>query len=268
MNIHDYFKSTLKSCDVINISSHQKWWEFWLHITYYGIRKAQRDLFKDVKVLNMVNNTMNPTDDTHTCMFFRTEDILTYAKPKITDLIDPKHFGYIFSCEYPEASFFPIDSILKDDIRIYRYNNNGTFDNDDIKIMLEGCLPLVGTKYDIGQLMDIAVNQTAGYPYEYRHKWFDMGEEKKVCSVSIASIFAYWRHRKERQGEYNPRLFEKLNYNKWDKQFVKKFMTHKNVWDIESTYPAMFSCTNTHFDNEFRLILWSKNNKIIYLLNI
>jgi hypothetical protein len=130
--------------------------------------------------------------------------------------------------------------------------------------MSNATLPMLGTKYDYGQLLNIAMNVLLGYEFEEKTKVFDFGAKRKVCSVGIAAIFQKWRKALETQGTIVPRLFGKLNEGAWDKDFINRFK-QKNRWDIENTFPAQFGLSQSHFGGEFKLVLKMNKGKIKFL---
>jgi len=229
-------KKILRPGDVINISGHPKFYEFWLHIAYHYIRKTQKEVFGE----------KSRWTDTHTMMWFD---------------------GSAFSVEPPRAKMVPIEDFAFKEISIYRYTKC-KFTAADIEIMWEGAKRILDTEYDFGQLLNILINTIAGYPFYEKYKFFDFGAKYKVCSVGVAAIYTYWRHKMEQKGKKIPRLFSKLNPNAWNKEFIKKFKQHGNRWDVENTFPANFANTQTHFDKEFVNILFADKGEILYLLEI
>ncbi len=255
--------------DVINISGHTSPWNIHLQIGFWGIRKAQRKLFKNPGILKVGQDTMNPNDDTHTGIYFTNANVRKYVGEhlKVKRILEKEPYAKIFSVEPPKATLVPVEDWALDDLRIYRLTQYKVQD-DDIRLMLEGTLPILGTRYDFGQLLDIAMNQIAGYPFKNRINLFDLGTRLKVCSVGVASVYAYLRHEREKAGIYMPRLFSTLNESTWNKDFIKHYLINGEKWSVEQTYPCMFGLTETHFNKEFQLILWIKEGEIKYKKNI
>ena len=163
----------------------------------------------------------------------------------------------------PSATFVPVSDYALLDITVFRYLGK-EFDETDTEIMLKGALPLVGAGYDIGQLLDIAIGEVAGYPTAKKYNIFDFGRRNKVCSVGVAAIYAHWRHSLEKRGMNYPRLFSSLNPDKWDNKFIEEFKREKNKWSVERTYPANFSNVSHFTPPEFEVILKMKDGNVIF----
>jgi len=262
-----------KEGDVINISNHPAFWKLHIVIAGWGIRRAQKKLFKDAKITLSNGFKFTPNDDTHSMVKFKKETIVKCIlnnvkvsdkdKDKVIQIFSKEKYAKTFSVEPPKALYIPTEEYALDDITIYRYKNK-ELDENDIERILLATLPILLTDYDYGQLMNILVNQTLGYPYDEKVKWFDLGSKRKVCSVGVAVVYQKWRKDIEQIQEF-PRLFSKLNKKRWDKEFIKKFEKDGSRWNVENTYPCMFGLTKTHFNNEFELILKMNKGKIQYL---
>lgn len=212
-------KKIIQPGDVVNIDGSFNWYEFWLAIAYWAIRRAQKKLFGE----------KSRWVDTHTMLYLGAKKL--------------------FSVELPKCIYDTIDSVRGKKVTVWRYTKK-ELGKDDIKIMQKGAKKLVGTTYDVGQLLNIAVNQILGYPYDEKVKWFDMGAKRKVCSVGVAYIYQYWR---QKTGKKVQRLFSELNSLYWEKWFVRDFYIDGGRWNVENTYPANFANTEM-FNNEFRCI--------------
>jgi hypothetical protein len=120
---------------------------------------------------------------------------------------------------------------------------------------------IIGSKYDIGQLVNIAVNGMLDYPNTGKVSWFDAGKDKKVCSV--VSRLAYEHFRKLKEAEtgtepyrrlfsiFNAKKFESAESRDWDRD-AEEFTHDQGVY-VEQTTPAHFSNPN-YFSNEFALV--------------
>lgn len=242
-----------KEGDVINTSGMPKKNAIHEKIVYWRIRTNQEKLFKNPHIIKVGKHIMNPNDDTHSMMYFKNSSIRKHigSFKNIKQILKENKWGKVGSVEPPKATLIDTNELGNCDIRVYRYAKT-QFTEQDVEILIKGWQPVLGTMYDIGQLMAIEVSAIAGYPHVEKAKWLDWGCERKVCSVQIAADFAYWRHELEKKGIYNDRLFSKLNNKNWNKNFIKKFKR----WDVERTYPSMISNSQTHFDGEFNLLLW------------
>lgn len=259
--------------DVINDDGKVSWYNIPMQIAYFGIRKAQRSLFRDVWKYHGIraSDSFNPTRDTHSVIKFRNSTIREHMKKntvfalKVDKIIQEDPWSKIFSVEPPRATLVNNANYSLKNIKVYRYTKK-KITSKDVSIMLDGLVPILGTKYDFGQLVAILTTQIAGYPFvnDKKFDFLDLGAKRKVCSVSVASVYTYWRHILEKKGTKLPRLFSKLNDGFWDQKFINEFEKVGNKWPVERTYPANFSVTNSHFDNEFELVLHMKGGKILY----
>lgn len=261
--------------DIININNNPSFWSIHSRIGCWGIRRSQKSLFKGAvhKYNDGVRKLIiiDPTDDTHSMVKFSRRSIVEHIlnndniseayQEKVEKILNKNKWSKVFSVEPPRATFIPVDDFSTDDISIYRYNHKN-IDYGDISLLLRGTLSILGTKYDYGQLINILINQMLGYAYDEKVKWFDLGCKRKVCSVGVAAIYQY---RKLNSMTKINRLFSKLNNNAWSKDFVEKFIKNGGKWNVENTYPAMFGLTDSHFNNETRLVLKMNKGKIQYL---
>lgn len=226
-------RELIKPGDIVNVSGAPSWYDIPLHIAYWGIRTAQKGLF----------GKSSAWRDTHTMIYFADGT---------------------FSVEPPKATYVPIEDYAMKDISFYRYTKKDIY-KADIEILRKGADQIIGTSYDIGQLLDIAIGQVCGYPVEDKINIFDTGKKNVVCSVGAAAVYTYWRHELEKIGIKLPRLFSKLNDKAWDKDFIRYYHKCGNKWSVERTYPANFANCKTHFDDEFELVLKMKAGEILYL---
>lgn len=163
----------------------------------------------------------------------------------------------IFSVEPPKPKFLKLKDILSDKVilTVYRYTEKNLGDWD-IKQMIESANMIIGynEKYDVGQLMDILVDTIAGYPHAKKWRLFDFGRSNMVCSVGVASVYNYRRHRLWQVLQTNVnQLFNVLNPSAWSKGFIKRF-EKKGYWDIDRTTPANFANSKSHFRGEFERV--------------
>ncbi len=236
---------TAKDGDVINVVGHAKFWDIPMKIGFAAIKKAQYELFEEPEKYG----DYCPNDDSHSMMFFRKKLLEKSSYKNVTT----------FSVEPPKAKFIPTEKYAMKDITIWRYTKK-KFSKSDVEILLKAAEHIIGTKYDFGQLLDIAINQILGYPFDDKIKWFDFGNKQKVCSVGVATIFEKFRN----ETKSIDRLFSKLNFRKWSGSMIKKFYSNGGRWDIEQTYPANFSNSATHFNTEFKLVLRMRKGKVLF----
>lgn len=212
-------QKNLKPGDIINTSGKTDFTKPWLILTQACIRQHQKDLFGKASFYH----------DTHTEMFFGREKI--------------------FSVTAPKTKWEILEHVAKQEFSVYRYTKKDLTDND-INIMLDSANKIIGTKYDYGQLLDIAISQILGYPNIIKYKWFDMGRKRMVCSVGCRAIMEDLRHKLEQDGQETiPRLFNKLNPMYWTEKELKEF----SRVDVEATSPAHFA-NSRWFDGEYRHI--------------
>ena len=121
-----------------------------------------------------------------------------------------------------------------------------------IAIMKESADKLIGIKYDKGQLINMALNNVFGNDFEYKIKLFDLGKERRVCSVGVRANFEYLRKELYRANKEvsMERLFNTLNRDYWTGREYEKF----EQVDIEQTPPAIF-VNSKYFDSEFKTVI-------------
>ncbi|MBN2417049.1 hypothetical protein JXO52_14510 [bacterium] len=216
--------------DVVNQANTVQWWEIFISFGIWGIRKYQRHLFgRDAE-----------TGDDHTMLFFDRDKTL--------------------SVEPPRAIFKPLEKYCLTDISIYRLQEHHVTPGD-IALMNEASADLIGTDYDIGQLVDILINGLLGFEHTLKIKLFDFGNRKKVCSVGVRAVYEYLYQKRIKSGEdvRDTWLFNEINPAKWPEHVVR----HYKGTDVEATTPAHFA-NSDYFGNEFRLVARFRNGKRIY----
>lgn len=196
----------------------------------------------------------------------QASDFCLKMKPKdVPGIIDSHSTMYftpseVFSVQVPKPTFINSNEYTRDPkalVCVYRMNPayfTRELRETDLIMLREGCNEIIrwGNKYDMGQNVDILINTIAGYPWKDRTNLFDAGPKRLVCSVGVATVIAYWRHRLFLLAKENiPQPWKVLNPQAWPEKLVKAYPGH---WDISTTYPANFSVTETHFNHEFILI--------------
>ena len=209
----------IKPGDVVNQEGRAKWWEIWLKIAYWGIRRHQKKLFG--KHANW--------RDTHTMLYLDKNNT--------------------FSVELPKATKKTLREYCLSNLSIYRLTKVAINDYKvDLDMITDG---MVGVEYDIGQLLDIALNGILGFGNLRLLKIFDFGRKKKVCSVGVRVAYEKLYLDKikkpgDREGKW---LFYSLNPDKWTEEEIQNY----RGTDIEATTPAHFANSN-YINFEFDLI--------------
>lgn len=213
----------LKPGDVINQVAHPKWWQFWLYITYAAIRWHQK------RLLGKHSNYR----DTHTMMYLGNDKT--------------------FSVELPKAVIKPVEEYCISDMSIYRINYK--LSPDMIHDLRVHASVMEGENYDVGQLLDIAINGILGYNHLRKVKAFDFGSKNKVCSVGVRALFE--RLNQEYKIAHGKKwLFYSLNPIVWHESDISEY----KGTDVEATTPSHFA--NSHlFCREFKLVARFKNGK-------
>lgn len=196
-----------KPGDVILTESHPGWFNFLGRLARWGIQRHQKKL------------GLKGWRFTHCMMFFDENQT--------------------FSVTYPKAKWEKWGHIKGQDYAIFRMKGV-EFVGRYMGVMYASAGQMVGTRYDIRQLLDIAINRILGYPRGHWLRIFDAGLARNVCSVGVRTLHeALRKWSKEKFGhELFPRLFtidgEKLH--------------------VERTAPA-------HYSNEREVFecIWTKN---------
>lgn len=216
--------------DVVNQANTFPRWQLWMIWPVRAIRRHQKRLFgKDARY-----------QDDHTMLFFdRTRTL---------------------SVEPPRAVLKPLESYCLTELSIYRLRHH-RLTEDDLSIMFQAARQLEGIEYDVGQLLDIALNNLLSFEHRRTIKIFDFGEEKKVCSVGVRSVLENLYQKKLQRGSDDPPtwLFNRMNPAKWPAEQVRRF----RGTDIEATTPAHFANAD-YFAHEFRLVARFRSGEMIY----
>ena len=220
----------IKPGDVVNQEGDFKVWEFWMAFGSWAIQRFQKKLF---------GKESNWRDD-HSMIYF--DEVRT------------------FSVEPPKAKYKPLDEYCLSNLSIYRLQLID-LTAEHIEKMKETAETMEGTDYDLGQLLDIAINQIMGYDHQRRLSIFDFGRKKKVCSVGVRVVFEKLFKASISVGEKDKKkwLFAALNPEKWPPDKLEKY----KGTDVEATAPAHFANTD-YFCYEFRLIARFNAGEQIY----
>lgn len=219
----------IKPGDVVNQIGHPCWYEFWLHLAYWGIKRYQKSLFgKDAN-----------WHDTHTMLFF--DDWAT------------------FSVELPRARVKPLHEYCLSDMSIYRLQLVDLAP-EHIDCMMDAADRMIGTRYDIGQLLDIAIREILEYGQHRPLSVFDFGRKRKVCSVGVRVCFEHLYNKLIKPTIPDPPvgkwLFHAMNPENWPQSEVDEY----KGTNVEATAPAHFANTD-FFQNEFKLVARFKDGK-------
>ncbi|MBC8181986.1 hypothetical protein H8E88_12780 [candidate division KSB1 bacterium] len=211
--------------DVVTSVGTHKWWQFWSAIIHYGIQLQHRRFF---------GGNSN----------WRSTHAMLYLDKKNT-----------FSVEMPRAIFKPLKEYCLSEMFIYRLQLK-ELTSEDIESLKKAATELAGENYDIGQIVDIALNSLLGYGHQRRYKLFDLGRKKKVCSVGVRAAFEYLYLKNIKTEESRPGkwLFYEMNPQKWSQKKIEKY----NGTDVEVTTPAHF-CNSDYFCDDFELVAQFKN---------
>ena len=215
--------------DVVNQVGDFRWWEFWLAIGSRAIQSHQKNLF---------GKNADWKDD-HTMLYFDQDNT--------------------FSVELPRATLKPLQEYCLSNLSIYRLCLK-KLTPADIKVMIQAAREMVGTDYDLGQLLDIAINDILGFQHQRRLTIFDFGRKKKVCSVGVRVVFEHLYRTKIRPPDAPEKwLFDQLNPEKWSEKAIQKF----RGTDVEATTPAHFA-NSDYFQHEFKRIDRFRNGVQVY----
>lgn len=209
-------KSIIKPGDVINIDGKAKWWKIWTKITHWGIRFYQRRLF----------GKESNYRDTHTTLYFSLDKV--------------------FSTTTPKARWETLEHQLERKFTVYRYNIR-EYSGEHIKFMEEIASTLIDLEYDVGDLVDFLIGGLLGYQHVRKIRLFEFSRKKMVCSTSVRAIQENLRKTLEEDDDFSfPRLFNKLNPEKWSQEEIEKF----EKTDVEATTPAHYA-NSSWFESEF-----------------
>lgn len=211
--------------DVINFDSSTEWYNLHIRLGYWGIRDHQHKVF----------GNLSRWRDTHSMLYLDEDQIL--------------------SVEPPRARWAKLADLHDDKITVWRYTKR-EFSDEDIDTMIQVAdAELIGTIYDIGQLIDIAINRIMGYPHTIAYRIFDFSKYCKVCSVGVRVCYEALRKKLEAAGDNSmPRLFSKFKYDTWlSRPEVMEGNTELRGVDVEATAPAHFA-NSEWFDDEFEMV--------------
>jgi hypothetical protein len=221
----------IKPGDVVNQLGDASWYEVWSHAAHWAIRQYQKSLFG--KNANW--------HDTHTMLFFDEWDT--------------------FSVELPRARVKPLQEYCLSDMSIYRLTLIELAPNH-IDCMMDAADRMIGTRYDVGQLLDIAIREILEFDQDRPISIFDFGRERKVCSVGVRVCFEYVYRKIVKpsipdapEGKW---LFHSLNPDKWPPSEIAKY----KGTNVEATAPAHFANTD-YFQNEYELVARFKDGNRI-----
>lgn len=199
--LFESLRQTLRPGDVINTGPNRavKWYQ---NILSWGIQTHQKKMGYPV------------WHDTHTVLYF--------------------DYSHIFSVTYPKTEWETVMQLVdrapmeKKIITVWRPR----FELPDIYMrwVCESATHMIGTRYDVGQLLDIALNQLLRYDVASWKTVFDYGAWLKVCSVGVRACFDAGRKAYEVNG--------------WKPPFDVLFTYQGSKLHVERTPPAAFANSN------------------------
>lgn len=208
-----------------------------MFIPYLAIRADQRVVFK---------SALRPQatwQETHSTLYFDPQHLMSVEPPKAT-YFDAEQYIAKRLKEGCRVSILRRTPVSSDAARCHAY----------LMWMQDAAGEIVGTKYDYGQLIDIAINQLLGYGSAEKFHWFDLGSKRKVCSVATRTCFEHARHRAEVEwGELAAptRLFVAPGGSPyWGLSEWVKY----GKPSVECTTPAHF-VNSQYFSSEFKLVI-------------
>lgn len=231
--VNSAYESILKVIrpgDVVAQVGTHRWWQLSALITHLAIQYYQR------RLLGSDSNW----HDTH---------VMLYLDENNT-----------FSIEMPRATLKPLREYCLSNLSIYRLRLP-ELTPDFIETMKNTTNEMVGEYYDVGQALDIAINGILGYTHQRRLKIFDLGRERKVCSVGVRVAFEYLyksciKIENSKSGKW---LFQELNPGKFPEKITRNF----TGTDVEVTAPAHFA-NSDYFFHEFDLIAKFDGGKQVF----
>jgi len=217
----------IQSGDIVVSVGKHRWWQFWLTIMHAAIHAHQRGLF----------GRQGNWQFTHAMLYFDAENT--------------------FSIEMPNATMKPLEKYCLHEFTIYRLKHV-ELNSDYLTILKKAALEMVGENYDMGQMLDMAINSVLGFDHIRKLKIFDFGRAKKICSVGVRTAFEYLYQRSIKSGPAEPSkwLFQELNPSKWKREDIR----HYHGTDVEATAPAHFA-NSDYYADEFEKIA-SFNNGV------
>lgn len=176
-------------------------------------------------------------------------------------------FDKIFSYDFPYAHWQNLYGVCgAKEITVYRCRGDlygkatDGLDEQDLRAMEKAATQMLGEFYDVGQLLDIAINQVLGFPHRRKGKWFDFGKKLKVCSVGVRVIYeAVLQDILGRPAAGIKFLFRNLNPERWTQEQCREY----RGTDVEMTSPAHFANSN-FFGHEFKRVVRVKNGQFIF----
>lgn len=177
----------LQPGDVVNFDSKPKWYEFWLKVVYWFIRKYQKkkwgknSRYRDIHSMLYLGNGRLFSFEAP-CAIFRT---LLLSKV-IYNLLEEKTKKYVKQFDIEDTTRYTICRLRRSD---YSYIE---FDDQDIDYMRQAANSLIGKKYDYGQLLDILLKQVFKDYIPNKLSILDLGRMRKVCSVGVHWILVKW----------------------------------------------------------------------------
>lgn len=212
---------------------------------YWGICKYQENYF----------GTPGDTKTAHTEVYLDDNHILNAIPPKVKWSTLKELNGRKIKVFRPTFySFLPEHA----ETMIREFENEVEYTDDGGKYKAK----LIGSDYDLGQILCIAINGYLGYPNQYGFDGLDQGKDHKVCSVICRLFYEHFRKIKGKEMGNDPykTLFNKINpdaffASRWKDKIIGHFRQHGKLY-TEMTVPATFT-NSRYFNNEFTCIYCS-----------
>jgi hypothetical protein len=241
-------KNELKPFDVLVLMENPEWWNIPLWFGLLGIQAYQRDVF---------GRKSN----------WHTGHVELY--------LDPEH---TLNPVPPKVKWDTLKDLEKRKFLVYRFNNF-KFTDEHAKWMIrqfempvayetatDGLTTstIIGSKYDYGQILDIAVSGMLGYPNKLALHNLDK-PELIVCSVGCRLAFEHFRKNNPTANGYDPypKLFSTINKELFEDakenecarfadEVLEDFEKSGHV-TVEASTPAHFA-NSQFFGNEFTCV--------------
>ncbi len=108
-----------------------------------------------------------------------------------------------FSVEFPEATMKPLQEYCLSQFCIYKLQLI-ELTPDHVAILKEAARTMVGELYDVGQLLDISINDLLGFDPLRPLSIFDFGRKNKVCSVGVRAAFGHLYQNQIKSADSSP----------------------------------------------------------------
>ena len=198
----------LRPGDVINTAPPEHhWWQF---LTPAGALQI------GIQTYQRAHRNPHFADywDTHTTLYF-----------------DPQH---VLSVTFPLAVWVPVGEIQREIWSAWRPVFR--LSDADLEAMRQAANHLIGRPYDLGQNLDIALDEILGVPPNQYRRFFDFGRGLLTCSNGVGAVFTAAALEADQAGR--PRPFE-----------GSLFQEDGEPLDVNRICPACYANTPERFQN-------------------